>query len=192
MYSYSSIINVLVLIHHQYTRTHENILGPRSKKNKELFYVTLLTYLPLSSQTSPGPVVAVTAFLCPAVVDHGLAVPVEGPVVPVEGPVVPVEDTVVPVEDTVVPVEDNVVPVEGSVVPVEGPVVPVEAPAVAAHDHQFVPFPHISSLAVCRILQAKGDRKQPPSAVSGPIEAVCRCLLSLVFLFGSLPQIDLV
>ena len=65
-------------------------------------------------------------------------------------------------------------------------------PVVAAHDCQCLPFPHQSSLAICHVLQAKYDHKQPPSTVSGLIETVCRCLLYLVSLLGSLPQIDLV
>ena len=33
MYSYSAFSNVIILVHHQCTRTHENVLGPRSDGN---------------------------------------------------------------------------------------------------------------------------------------------------------------
>ena len=50
---------------------------------------------------------------------------------------------------------------QGPAVAVHGPAVAVHGPAVAAHDCQCEPFPGLSPVAVCHVLQAKGESKQP-------------------------------
>ena len=135
-----------------------------------------------------GPVFVVHS---PVFAAHSLVFAADGPVVAVHGAVCADHGLVVAAHIPVFAARGFVFAVRGLVFAAHVRAIAVRGPVDAARDRRFVSFPHLSSVAVCHVLQAKGGRKQPSSTVSGPTEVLGICLQSLVFLHGKLHERDL-